>query len=87
MLNYFYLVINLNQLKKDDDIYTIKDWIDIVKYGGFTDYDGFGVYAINNQKVVSLDNGLKSSLPWIYPSDIQDKKIDDRFTHIVWYNK
>ena len=45
------------------------------KGGGFTDYDGFGVYAFEDKK---------SNIE-IYPSDVIKGNLCTDFTHIVWY--
>jgi len=64
-------------IEKDDDIYTIKQFIDMCKGGGFIDYDGFGVYAFEDKK----------SDIHVYPSDVQKGIIRNDFTHVVWYNR
>jgi len=64
-------------VKYNDDVYTLKEFIEMCKSGGFVDSDGFGVYAFEDKK-----SDIK-----IYPSDIRGGKIRNDFTHIVWYNK
>ena len=62
-----------------DYVMTIQEFIDTVKYGGFIDYDGYGNYA----------NADMKSNAMVYPSDVEKGLMekDERFTHIVWYNR
>ena len=64
-------------IESDDDVYPLNVFIGICKSGGFIDYDGFGVYAIEGQK---------SDIE-IYPSDVQKGNVRDDFTYVVWYNR
>ena len=68
------------KIEKDDDVYTIKEFIAQCKGGLFIDYDGFGEYA---------KNGYKYDETWVKPSDVIEKgyKPPKRYTHIVWYNR
>lgn len=63
----------------DDDIYTLKQFVDMCKEGGFIDYGGFGVYADKEKK-------MKTNIE-VYPSDVTSGKYRTDFTHIVWYNR
>ena len=63
--------------EKDDDVMSLKDFIEAVKDGCFIDYDGFGHY-VRDGKMSNID---------IYPSDIQYDSIRDDFDTIVWFNK
>ena len=84
----FLLGWSCEPVEKDDDVYTMEDWINNVKVGGFIDYDGFGDYAIDGYKYqppCNEDNVYAE--PWVYPSDVKKGKINMGFTHIVWYNR
>ena len=61
----------------DDDVMSLKDFIENVNNGGFIDYDGFGRYIRGNQES-NID---------IYPSDIRHDAIRDDFDTIIWFNK
>lgn len=72
--------IKWKDVEDDDDVYTIQEFIDAVAQGVFTDYDGYGCYALNNKKDVTMDHQ-------VVPSDIPLMKLRQGYTHIVWYNK
>nr|DAN43757.1 MAG TPA: hypothetical protein [Caudoviricetes sp.] len=59
------------------DIMPLEEFIQSVKLGLFTDYDGSGYYATENA----------CSDITIYPSDITSGTYRRDFTHIVWFNK
>jgi hypothetical protein len=61
----------------DANIYTIEQFISLVKNGGFVDSDGYGYYA--------TDNGKSDII--IYPSDIIENIYRKDFTHIIWFNR
>jgi len=63
------------------DLFTLEDFIDNCKCGGFIDYDGSGNYA------KEIDGKLMESNIDIYPSDIKHKSVRKDFTHVIWYNK
>jgi len=63
-------------LNIEDDVYTIKEFLECVNCGAFIDYDGFG-YPVKDK--------MADSSIMIYPSRIKD--IPDDATHIVWYNR
>lgn len=70
----------LRPIEKDDDIYTLKEWIAAVHDGHFIDYDGMGNFATATHKEGGTD--------YVYPSDIiGGKQIPGWVTHIVWYNR
>jgi hypothetical protein len=60
----------------EDDVYTIKEFIELVECGGFIDSDGIGYPVKDNKRDPSI---------WISPSGIHE--IPKDATHIVWYNK
>lgn len=62
----------------DDDIYTLKDFIDCCTSGGFIDYDGYGHYGTTECHVWNT---------FVHPSDITRGRIDYRFSHVIWYNR
>ena len=61
----------------DDDVMSLKNFIENVNDGGFIDYDGFGRYIRGNQES-NID---------IYPSDIRHDAIRDDFDTIIWFNR
>ena len=85
----------MKPIPKNSDIYTIKDFIEMVKTGCFIDYDGYGYYATTT--LVSDEV--------IRPSDISgktdrfnektmklevvevEKKLNKNYSHVVWYNR
>jgi len=56
---------------------TISSWIKAVKDGLFVDYDGYG-YLATDKKMSSIK---------VVPSDVGKKRIDLKFSHIVWFNR
>ena len=60
----------------EDDVYTVKEFKEMVKSGGFIDYDGYG-HPVKN-KMCNPDIIVK-------PSKVKD--IPEDATHVVWYNK
>ena len=71
----------MNSSKILGDVYTLKQFIDNCKCGGFIDYDGSGTYA------KEINGILMESNIGIYPSDINRKSIRKEFTHVIWYNR
>lgn len=56
---------------------TFDDFIFCCESGGFIDYNGEGIYAF----------GTEATDVTVSPSQITDGEIDQRFTHVVWFNK
>ena len=67
----------MRPLDDDDEHMTMGDFVEACECGGFIDYDGFGYYATATEKTDLV----------VCPSDWRKCKIDDRWTHVVWYNK
>jgi hypothetical protein len=67
----------MNEIADDDDVMTIKEFINAVKSGGFIDYDGYGRY---------VKDGKKTNIT-ILPSDVKYQAIRKDFNTIVWFNK
>jgi hypothetical protein len=61
------------------DLFTLEEWIDCVKGGGFIDYDGSGNYS----------DGKRESNKNVIPSDVSGGFLlkNKEFTHVVWYNR
>lgn len=72
-------MITMEPLDKHDRdcLMTIKEFIEGIKCGGLTDWDGDGYFANLTHK---SDCAVECSLPFWNP----DKTL---FTHVVWYNK
>ena len=62
------------------DLFTIEEFIEDCKSGGFIDYDGYGNFANLTQYEPSID---------VYPSKLLANKIKvpTWATHILWYNR
>ena len=69
--------ITLESIPDYGDRMTLAEFVSTCMCGGFIDSDGFGNYAFANE-CTSLE---------IYPSHVHKNKIDQRFTHVVWFNK
>ena len=67
----------MNEIAADDDVMTIKEFINEVKSGGFIDYDGYGRY---------VKDGKKTNIT-ILPSDVKYQAIRKDFNTMVWFNK
>lgn len=59
------------------DLFTLEDFIDNCKEGGFMDSDGFGNYSTKD-KVSTIE---------ICPSDVIAGIYRKDFPYVVWYNK
>ncbi len=69
--------IKFEPIDTNGDMMTLKHWLECVDSGGFIDYDGFGYYAFED----------KMSDKEVKPSHVKKNGIDDKFTHVVWYNR
>ena len=62
--------------KNEDDVYTVKEFLQMCEKGSFIDYDGFGHPVKDNM----ADGGV-----CIKPSRVE--MIPKDATHIVWFNR
>lgn len=60
------------------DLMTMAEWVAMVKSGGFIDYDGHGHYVENDKMYGEVG---------ICPSFLEVGKVDETFTHVMWYNR
>lgn len=69
------------------DLMTINEFIESVKSGNLTDYDGMGDYATSTHYF--QQEGWPTINPWVYPSDVGTPRFNPPkgCTHILWYNK
>ena len=67
----------LDEIDKDDDVMSIKEFINAVKSGFFVDTDGYGRYVKDNKKTNIT----------ISPSDVKYQAIRKDFNVMVWFNK
>ena len=67
----------LSELSDYGDIMSLDSFIENVNYGGFIDYDGFGIYVKDN-----METGIE-----IYPSDVKFNAIRREFDTIIWFNR
>jgi hypothetical protein len=63
------------KLGKDDDVFTMQEWLDMVKCGALIDYDGFGYYS--DGKYAYRENWADV----VRPSDADN--VDKSFSHVV----
>lgn len=59
------------------DLLTMEEFLSMVEVGGFIDYDGYGMYALED----------KQSNKKIRPSDVKKGQLLHGFTHVMWYNR
>lgn len=64
------------------DLMTLEEFVGCCECGGFINYDGFGVFATEDEM----------SDIQVVPTDITVEKIHEngkfsKFTHVVWYNR
>jgi hypothetical protein len=67
----------MHDIEPDDDVMSLKEFIEAVKSGLFIDFDGWGRY---------VKDGKKTNIQ-ILPSDIKYRAIRKEFDTIVWFNK
>ena len=56
---------------------TLKEFIENVKSGCFVNYDGYGYYS----------DGKEMSDELVRPSDVRNGGVNDKWTHVVWFNR
>ncbi len=73
----------------EDDVFTMVQFIGMCTSRGFLDYDGFGSYARNVEKFDGGWSGekLRGMDHEISPSMVVAGKIDESYSHVVWYNR
>lgn len=71
----FGVELTWQQIPTYGDLMWLPDFLEAVRSGLFTDYDGTGYYAVND----------RMSNKKIHPSEIHSA--DRRFTHVVWFNR
>ena len=59
------------------DVMSLKDFVECIKDGGFTDDDGYGNYA-KDEMMTNIN---------VYPSDVKHNAIRKDFDAVVWFNK
>jgi hypothetical protein len=59
------------------DHMTLADFIKACQCGAFINYDGHGCYA----------TATEMSQIIIVPSDVKEERINNNFTHVVWFNR
>lgn len=59
------------------DLFTVEEFIQNVKDGGFTDYDGRGFFATQTHY---SDIEVECSIPFWNPNKAL-------YTHVLWFNK
>lgn len=73
-----------------DMIFSLEEFTECVRGGLFNDDDGLGEYANYNPINQDDDKIIKSDLR-VYPSDVDTRYsnggLDQKYTHVVWYNK
>ena len=72
------------EVKDKDDCMTVKQFLSCVREGGFTYYDGVGMYArTENDEILKTDFGDHFRVPK-NPSDLE---VPESATHVVWSNR
>jgi len=74
-INYEVIKIITNKVTNQDHLMTKEEWIADCESGGLIDYDGYAEYS----------DGIIKYRDYIRPS--QRKHFNDKYTHVVWYNK
>ena len=73
------------------DVFTVDQWVELVKTGGLIDYDGFGQYAkkVREKYYVSRVERDLERIGDAIPSDITSMKhvSPNWATHVIWYNR
>jgi hypothetical protein len=69
---------NIDLIPNYGDLMPLSDWIEMVKMGGFIDYDGHGHYSDGIQMLGDV---------YVKPSDVKKGNVDRRYSHIVWFNR
>lgn len=59
------------------DVFVLNDFLEMCKDGSIIDYDGIGYYGYSD----------KMSRVQAIPSEILKEGINDKFTHVIWFNK
>jgi hypothetical protein len=61
------------------NLYTLEEFMENCRNGGFIDYDGFGNFATAKEMYNKE----------VYPSDVLKKnfKPQPEFTHVMWFNR
>lgn len=70
--------IGKRKVKKDDDLYTLQEFVRMVESGACTDYDGFGYYSDGKHVYPNMK---------ALPSQIYKGMISSAFNYVVWFNK
>lgn len=69
---------DLEPFPKYGDLFTLEEFINLCKTGAFIDYDGAGYYATKSRM---------SRSSHAIPSEICDGKIDNSWSHVMWFNR
>lgn len=67
----------MHKSKSCGDLYTMKEWIEMVENRYFTDIDGFGEYS----------DGEFVYEKFVNPSQLRENKVDKSWSHVMWYNR
>lgn len=79
---WFLISMKFREVPDYADVYTIQEFVEAVKNGGLTNYDGSGHLARidANDKIWESEIKINCSVSWL-------QKQPKDFTHICWYNK
>ena len=70
---------NYEYQKPEGDLFTLKDFIEAVHYGYFTDAAGIGYLSLDG---VQKQDIVECNLIWL-----NDKLADGYFKYVIWFNK
>jgi hypothetical protein len=86
--------IEFTEMPNYGDIFSLEDWMENVKVGGFIDYDGFGNLATKGKmselmiKPSYVKNGKITIVCFEFDFDNTFPYEDEwKFTHVIWFNR
>lgn len=87
-----YTDVTFDTLSDYGDVFTIAEFTSACNDGAFIDYDGHGRYCVSPCGIDGYNNSpsgdeLVESSKTVKSSDITSKKMDNRFSHVVWFNR
>jgi hypothetical protein len=65
----------------DADLMLLHEFANAVREGAFTNYDGWGYYATKDKETEII---IRPNHVW---DDIVDLRVDEKLTHVMWYNR
>ena len=69
--------VKLEPIPDYGDLMSIDEFVSCCESGCMMDYDGTGYYATSDQM----------TRVQVFPSEVSEGKIDERWSHVVWFNR